>query len=81
MREDNRPPEMSADQRRQEVAAILAKGVLRHCRLAKLAACPSQGESHENRQNPLEVSAASRLPVPTGSGGYHRREPEKGHRR
>ena len=79
MREDNAFREISPAQRRQEVAAILAAGVLRHRRMArKTASLPAQ-ESAYSRQNSLGPIRETRPCVPTGSGGYDAREPEKGH--
>lgn len=79
MREDNRPREVPPGRRRQEVAAILAAGVLRHRRMARKAACSVSQESADFGQNPLGPARKTRPCVPTGSGGYDAREPEKGH--
>ncbi len=79
MREDNRSREISPARRRQEVAAILAAGVLRCLRLARTAACSAPQESADSRQIPLGPARQTPPCVPTGSGGYDAREPEKGH--
>jgi hypothetical protein len=79
MREDNRSPETPPAQRRQEVTAILAAGVLRYCRMARKTACPAPQESADSQQNCLGPATVSRPCVPAGSGGYDAREPEKGH--
>jgi len=63
---------------RQEVAAILARGALRHCRMARSAASLAPEEPPGNPQNCLEVVNASRLPVTPDSGGCKPREPGKG---
>ena len=59
---------MSPDQRRHEIATILAEGVLRNYRSAKLGMSPVQ-KSYPQPQNPLEVSRESRLHVGDGSAG------------
>ena len=69
MREHDGTDEVAAARRRRDVAVILAAGVLRHCREAKKAVTPCSGESSESARNRLEPSGASRLSVPTGSGG------------
>jgi len=79
MREDNRSREISPSRRRQEVAAILAAGVLRYRRMARKTACPAAQESADSPQNCLGPVTVSRPCVPAGSGGYDAREPEKGH--
>ena len=77
MREDK--PEISPARRRQDVAAILATGVLRYCRMARKTACSARQESANPGRNPLGPATVSRPCVPAGSGGYDAREPEKGH--
>ena len=64
--------------RRQAVAAILARGVLRYRCTARRTACGAQEESANSQQNCLSPAGTPRLPVPTGSGGYAPRDPEKG---
>jgi len=61
--------------RRQAVAAILAKGVLRYRRMA---ACTVAQESARSPQNCLGPGDGSRPCVSAGSGGYGPRDPEKG---
>ena len=77
MREDK--PEIPPARRRQEVAAILAAGVLRSCRMARKTACSAPQGSSDPGENPLGPADETRLSVPAGSGGYDAREPEKGH--
>lgn len=79
MRDDNRSPDAPPAQRRQEVAAILAVGVMRYCCMARKTAYSVAQESTNSGQNPLGPATISRPCVPTGSGGYDAREPEKGH--
>jgi len=63
--------------RRQAVAAILAKGVLRYRRTA---ACSTGQESTPSARNCLGPAGNPRPCVPAGSGGYGPRDPEKGRR-
>ena len=79
MRDDNPDQEVPA-QRLQAVAAILAGGALRYCSMARTAAISPVQESSDSGQNALGCVRNTRLSVPTGSGGYDRREPEKGPR-
>ena len=86
MREDNRSPETPPAKRRHKVAAILAAGVLRYCRMARktntasgIAACSTPQESADSGQNLLGPARKTRPCVPAGSGGYDAREPEKSH--
>ena len=79
MRENNRSREISPARRRQEVAAILAAGVLRYCRMARKTACSAAQESVDLQQNSLGPARQTPPCVPAGSGGYDAREPEKGH--
>ncbi len=51
MREDN--PEITPAQRRNNVAAILATGVLRYARMAKKTACSAAQESANSGRNCL----------------------------
>lgn len=73
---------LSVEQRRTEVAALLARGVLRAVRArraeetiapstATIISCavPAPRESSPQSQIPLELSAETRLSVATGSGG------------
>jgi hypothetical protein len=73
--------EIPVAQRRAGVAAILAAGLLRHCRMARKAVTPSLEESSVSSRNRLELPGASRPPVAAGAGGYQPGEPEKGRRR
>ena len=73
------PAYMTPEERAIELAAILAAGVLRYCRMARKTACPAPQESAISGQNPLGPATVSRPCVPAGSGGYDAREPEKGH--
>jgi hypothetical protein len=60
------PTEMSADERRREVAALLARGVLR-LRKRRLSASDSNSQGPpESGRNSLELPAPSRLSVTTG---------------
>lgn len=66
--------------RRQEVAAILAAGVLRYRRMAKDSLTHSPTESRDSFGNSLGPVAEPRPCVLAGSGGYGPRDPEKGQR-
>ena len=79
MREDNPARKTPPAKRRQEVAAILAAGVLRHRRMAQKAASRSATESCDLPGNSLGRVRQTRPCVPAGSGGHEAREPEKGH--
>ncbi len=63
------PESMTRDQRRREIAAILAEGVLRQCRLVRLGLLPATPESYPQSQIDLDVSRESRLHVGSGSAG------------
>ena len=78
MSKSRRVDDMSPQDRRLAVAAILARGVLRYCSMARKTACSAAGESAHSGQNCLGTDADSRPCVPTGSGGYGPRDPEKG---
>jgi hypothetical protein len=69
---------LTPEKRRQAVAAILAAGILR-CRRMRLTSCAGAKESADPRPICLEPSRPTRPCVPTGSGGYGPRDPEKGH--
>ena len=57
------PESMTAEERRREVAAILANGLLRRLRMAKSAASsPSKTVSKRSRSR-LELPAETRLSV------------------
>ena len=72
--------DMSPQHRRQAVAAILAKGVLRYRDRVRKTGSSAGQKSAGSRQNPLGPGAVSRPCVPAGSGGYGPRDPEKGQR-
>ena len=57
------PESMTADERRQEVAAILAGGLLRYLRAARSAQSPPPETSSEARRNGLDVRSETRLSV------------------
>ena len=78
MRKNDGSEEATAIRRRQEVAAILAAGVLRYRRMARKTASSPAQESADSQQNPLGPAPETRPCVPAGSGGYDAREPEKG---
>ena len=63
------PDSMTPDERRREVASIIALGVLRFRRMAQLGLPPTPPESCPQSQNGLEVSRESRLHVTDGSAG------------
>ncbi|OQB81216.1 MAG: hypothetical protein BWX88_04350 [Planctomycetes bacterium ADurb.Bin126] len=71
---------LTPEKRRQAVAVILAAGILRCRRITNLTSCAGAKESADPRPICLEPSRPTRLPVPTGSGGYDPRDPEKGRR-
>ena len=56
MREHDGSDGIAAGHRRKDVAAMLAAGLLRHCRMAKMAVAPSPAESSELQRNCLELS-------------------------
>ncbi len=60
---------LTPEQRRSEIAAILARGLLRHRRMAKAAAASPPLEIRSQTQNCLDLPRESRLPVVTGSAG------------
>jgi hypothetical protein len=72
--------DMSPQCRRQAVAAILARGVLRYRIMAHKASSSADQESASSSENCLGPGAGSRPCVPAGSGGYGPRDPEKGRR-
>lgn len=59
----------SPEERRREIASILALSVLRYRRMAKLGLPATPPESSPQAQNGLEVSRASRLHVVDGAAG------------
>jgi len=63
------PERMTVDERRLEVASILAGGLLRRARMAKTAMSPARKIISEGPETGLDVSAETRLsvaPRPTG---------------
>ena len=63
------PDSVTPEQRRREIAAILALGILRFRRMARLGLPATPPESSPQTQNRLEVSRESRLHVADGSAG------------
>ena len=57
------PESMTAEERRCEVATILANGLLRRLRTAESAASPPAKTVSERSRNRLEVPTESRLSV------------------
>ena len=57
------PESMTADERRQEVASILARGILRCVRAAKSAESPPPETSSKDHRNCLDVLSETRLSV------------------
>ena len=74
MSEDNGSADRPPERRRWAVAAILARGVLRHRHAAKAAACPVPQESASSLENSLGAADRSSPCVLAGSGGYGPRE-------
>lgn len=66
MREDNHSRELSPARRRQEVAAIMAAGVLRHSRMARKATTHAATESCDSLRNPLGPIRETRPLRPPG---------------
>jgi hypothetical protein len=60
------PADMTADERRHEVAAILARGVLRLQKRRLSASDSNSQEPSESGRNSLELPPPSRLSVTTG---------------
>ena len=58
-----KPESMTADERRQEVATILARGLLRYVRAAKSAESPPPETSSDARRKGLAVRPERRLSV------------------
>ena len=61
---------LSPDDRRREVASILAKGVIRWRQRAKTARLKHAPESAPPAENGLEVSAETRLSVSDRTRGF-----------
>ena len=66
-------PQLTPEQRRREVAGILAAGLLRYLRRVRLATPPPVEES---AQNQLDVCGEKRLIGPHGSAGEGPRDSE-----
>jgi hypothetical protein len=78
MERRDRPGGVPADARLCEVAAILAAGLLRYRRMARMNAPAGPENPPDSGRNCLEDAAPPRISVPAGSTGYEKREPEKG---
>jgi hypothetical protein len=63
------PDSMTPDTRWREVASILARGILRYRRMARLGLSATPLESRTQAENDLELSRESRLHVADGSAG------------
>ena len=57
------PDTMTADERRREVASILALGLVRHHRMVQSLATGTCGDAKDSAQNPLDLSSETRLSV------------------
>ncbi len=57
------PESMTAEERRQEIAGILARGLLRRVRMDGRAASPAGKKTSKNPETGLEVSSETRLSV------------------
>lgn len=68
-----RTDELPPDQRRREVAGILATGLLRYLRRVRLATPPALEDS---AQNQLDVCGGKPLIGPHGSAGERDGDPE-----
>ena len=67
-------PSMSPDERRREVAAILARGVLRLRRIARIGGNMHASESQNVPENGLELPGETRLSVSDGTRGLRLRD-------
>jgi len=65
---------MSADERRREVAAILARGILRLGRNARIGGNMHAPESQNLPKNGLELPGDTRLSVSDGTRGLRLRD-------
>jgi hypothetical protein len=60
----NRDPEsMTSDERRREVASIMAQGLVRRVRASRSGDSAAGEESAEDVQNPLDLPVKTRLSV------------------
>jgi len=57
------PESMTAEERRLEVASILASGLLRRVRMARTAELPPRKTVSKSSRNRLEVPSETRLSV------------------
>ncbi len=67
-------PSMSADERRREVAAILARGILRLRRIARIGGDMSAPESQNSPENGLELPGEPRVSVSGSTRGSRLRD-------
>ncbi len=65
---------MPANERRREVAAILARGVLRLRRVAQIGGIMHAPKSQDLRENGLELPGETRLSVSDGTRGLRLRD-------
>lgn len=63
------PKAMSADERRREIAGLLAQALLRYHVITKLGLPSSNAELPNSSHNCLELSGENRLHVSQGAGG------------
>ncbi len=63
-------PSMPADERRREVVAILARGILRLRRVAQIGVRSDAPKSQDLRENGLELPDETRLSVSDGTRGF-----------
>ena len=63
------PESMTADERRREIASILACGLLRRVRMVRTAQSQSRKTVSKGLRNSLEVPLESRLSVARRPGG------------
>ncbi|MGE0479942.1 MAG: hypothetical protein AB7Q17_05655 [Phycisphaerae bacterium] len=61
---------LDPSERRQQVASILARGVIRQRRQAKLTRLVDAQKSAPAAENPLELSRETRLSVSDGTRGF-----------
>ena len=63
------PETMTSEERRREVAGILANGLLRRVRMARTAMLPARKIVSEGPETGLDVPAETRLSVAPRPGG------------
>ena len=66
--------ELSADERRREVVAVLARGVLRLRRIARTGGNMHAPKSRSLPENDLELPGETRLSVPDATRGLRLRD-------